>query len=411
MHITDAKRFAVGSLRRLSVTFGLPMAVVLLFMQLVTALLTCQSQSTKIEQDLHSRGQSIAAVIAGISASFIINYDMTALEDIVTNLMQQEGVRWAVFSDAQQQALTKKSSVVADNATVVFTQEITADGQHVGSLQMGLSTASMTQALTRLYLLLGLSTVGVTLVMVLILAWLFSVKVSQPLGKIMSFAQAIAAGHLHHSIAHHTRDEVGRLASTLNTMAVNLRQMLEDMNGSTLTVHAASSALTTASEQMAHSVSAMTNTATSTAAIAKETSANMALVVVTAQDAANNVHSVATATEEMTATISAIAQNAENARQVTATAVQHVTTASHRVDELGSAAHDISQVTDVILALLNKPSSWHSMRLSRRRVPVRLARALLSSPMRSKSWPNRPMRPRQISAPGSRLCNVPRPPP
>ena len=97
MHIRDAKRFTVGSFRRLSVTFGLPMAVVLLVMQLVTALLTSQSQSTKIEQDLHSRGQSIAAVIAGISASFIINYDMTALEDIVTNLLQQEGVRWASF--------------------------------------------------------------------------------------------------------------------------------------------------------------------------------------------------------------------------------------------------------------------------------------------------------------------------
>ena len=64
-----------------------------------------------------------------------------------------------------------------------------------------------------------------------------------------------------------------------------------------------------------------------------------------------DIHNVATAVEEMTATISDIAQRAEQARRVTANAVANVTTASQRVDELGCAAQDISQVTDVIMEI------------------------------------------------------------
>jgi methyl-accepting chemotaxis protein len=51
----------------------------------------------------------------------------------------------------------------------------------------------------------------------------------------------------------------------------------------------------------------------------------------------------------MTATVSDIAQNAEKARQVTTAAVQRVLNASSRVDELGTAAREISDVIDVIV--------------------------------------------------------------
>ena len=71
--------------------FVLPMAVTLLLIQLAAAFCISKNQGAKIEQDLYTRGQGLVEAIAGISATFLINYDMTTLEDIVTSLPTGQG--------------------------------------------------------------------------------------------------------------------------------------------------------------------------------------------------------------------------------------------------------------------------------------------------------------------------------
>jgi len=207
--------------------FGLPMAVTLLLIQLVAGFCISRNQGAKIAQDLSTRGQGLAEAIAGISATFLINYDMTALEDIVTSLRRQDGVQWAVFFDTKQQALTPIKDMVYDDSTVVFTQPITMEGQDIGAFKLGVSTASIARALTRLNLLFAVSTLGVTAAMVLILTGLFTHKISKPLRKITDFAQRIAAGELRQP-AHGAddgrlpvegHDEVAVLSEALNHMA------------------------------------------------------------------------------------------------------------------------------------------------------------------------------------------------
>src|SRR5712691_1923509 len=193
MPAEDRQGLIVPRYRGLSMKFGLPMAVVLLLIQLAAALWISNNQGTKIERDLYIRGQGLVEAIAGISAIFIINYDMTTLEDIVTNLRRQDGVQWAVFFDAKGQHLTPVPGPVPNGSLVVFAQQIMLDGQDIGAFKLGLSTASMASALTKLYILLTVSTLGVTATMIIILTWLFTHKIIKPLWKITSFAQRIAA--------------------------------------------------------------------------------------------------------------------------------------------------------------------------------------------------------------------------
>jgi len=207
--------------------FGLPMAVTLLLIQLAAAFCISQDQGAKIEQDLYTRGQGLVEAIAEISATFLINYDMTALEDIVAGLRRQEGVQWAVFFDAKRRPLTTTKDMVQDNSIMAFTQQITLDSKNIGSFKLGLSTASRASALTQLYMLLAVSTLGGTAAMVIILTRLFTHKISKPLRKITGFAQIIAAGELHQHAngAYNSRlrveghDEVAVLSEALNHMA------------------------------------------------------------------------------------------------------------------------------------------------------------------------------------------------
>jgi hypothetical protein len=139
--------------------FVLPMAVALLLIQLAAAFCISKNQGAKIEQDLYTRGQGLVEAIAGISATFLINYDMTALEDIVTNLRRQDGVQWAVFFDAKRRPLTTTKDMVQDDSTAVFAQSESLFGKSLGSFKLRLST-SMASDLTQLSMLLAVSTLG-----------------------------------------------------------------------------------------------------------------------------------------------------------------------------------------------------------------------------------------------------------
>ena len=207
--------------------FVLPMAVTLLLIQLAAAFCISKNQGAKIEQDLYIRGQGLVEAIAGISATFLINYDMTALEDIVTSLRRQDGVQWVVFFDAKSRPLTTTKDMVQDDSTAVFVRQITMDNKSIGSFKLGLSTASIASDLIQLYMLLGVSILGGTAAMVIILTRLFTHKISKPLRKITGFAQIIAAGELHqHANGEYDgrlqvegHDEVAVLSEALNHMA------------------------------------------------------------------------------------------------------------------------------------------------------------------------------------------------
>jgi signal transduction histidine kinase len=227
MLAADQKGLVTLRYRGLSMKFVLPMAVTLLFIQLAAAFCISTNQGAKIEQDLYTRGQGLVEAIAGISATFLINYDMTALEDIVTSLRRQDGVQWVVFFDAKRRPLTTTKDMVLDDSTAVFARQITIDNKSIGSFQLGLSTASIASDLTQLYMLLAVSTLGGTTAMVIILTRLFTHKISKPLRKITGFAQIIAAGELHQH-AHgdydgrlqvEGHDEVAVLSEALNHMA------------------------------------------------------------------------------------------------------------------------------------------------------------------------------------------------
>jgi len=211
--------------------FVLPMAVTLLLIQLAAAFCISKNQGAKIEQDLYTRGQGLVEAIAGLSAAFLINYDMTALDDIVTSLRRQDGVQWAVFFDAKLRPLTTTKDMMQDDSTAVFARQITMDNKSIGSFKLGLSTASIASDLSQLYMLLAVSTLGGTAAMVIILTQLFTHKISKPLRKITGFAQIIAAGERHQP-AHgdydgqlqvEGHDEVAVLSEALNHMADEIR--------------------------------------------------------------------------------------------------------------------------------------------------------------------------------------------
>lgn len=113
-----------------------------------------------------------------------------------------------------------------------------------------------------------LTFLGIVVVLVILMYLLIRRYVGQPLTKGVAFAEAVAGGDLTQRIAVRQRDEIGMLATALNTMCEHLNQVMSDIQGTSVRVAANSERLTETSQDLA-------NAAIESAASLEETSASI----------------------------------------------------------------------------------------------------------------------------------------
>ena len=188
----------------------------------------------------------------------------------------------------------------------------------------------------------------VALVVGLVAGFLISLAIIKPIGKAGAFAQALSEGDLTQKLTLDQKDEIGVLATCLNKMGANLRQMFQNIADGVDTLTSSSTELSAISQQMASGAEQTTGKSNQVAAAAQEMSANMNSVAAASEQASTNVQMVAAASEQMSATINEIASNTEKGRSITGEAVRQAKSVSSRVAELGKAAVDVGKVTETI---------------------------------------------------------------
>ena len=198
---------------------------------------------------------------------------------------------------------------------------------------------------TRLITTIGI-VVGVALA--LVLGFYLTIIITRPLSKGVELSQAMADGDMTRTMDVNQKDEIGILASSLNSMATSLRRMITDIGEGISSVDESSSQLAAISNQMSSGAEETANRANQVATAAEEMSANQASVAAAMEEASVNVSMVATAAEEMSSTITEISENSTRAKEITTSAVDQSQKASERVDELGRAADEINKVTEAI---------------------------------------------------------------
>ncbi|MFH1155565.1 MAG: methyl-accepting chemotaxis protein [Pseudomonadota bacterium] len=182
----------------------------------------------------------------------------------------------------------------------------------------------------------------------LVLAGLIATSISRPTTQALSFIERLSQGDFTQTLSINQKDEIGKLAQSLNRLVSNLAKMFREVNNGIITLTASSTELGTISEQMNQGAELTSGKAHTVAAAAEEMSTNMNNVAAASEEASTNVNIVATATEEMSATVQEIAQNSEKSRCITSEAVSQAQAATTKMDKLGAAAADISKVVEVI---------------------------------------------------------------
>ena len=172
------------------------------------------------------------------------------------------------------------------------------------------------------------------LALAVLLGLLITRSIVRPLRRCLTALACIAQGDLTASSGVTSKDEVGRLAQSMDDAMTSLRGMVETVAGSATALSAAASQMAATSDTIAGS--------------AHEASERARDVADAAGEVSHNVQTVATGSEEMGSSIREIAHNATEAARVAGAAVQVAESTTTVVGRLGESSTVIGNVVKMI---------------------------------------------------------------
>ena len=183
-----------------------------------------------------------------------------------------------------------------------------------------------------------------------IISFVISRSITIPLLKVVDMVQDIAQGEgdLTKRLTISTKDELGELSSWLNMFIERLNKIIVNITTNAETVTASSRELLVASKEVSGGTEELSGKANTVAAASEEMSSNMNSVAAASEEASANISIVSKSAIVMQETLGTVATNCDKAKAISGDAAAQVDTAAERVSFLGTAAQEISKVTEVI---------------------------------------------------------------
>jgi methyl-accepting chemotaxis protein len=196
------------------------------------------------------------------------------------------------------------------------------------------------------HLVTGLTLGGILLG--ICMAFFFSRYCTKGLNQAVTFTRRLATGDFTQTLDMDQKDELGQLAAALNQTVKDLGAMIGEVSESVGQMNGAFNELKGTTHSVSEDAEASADKAGDVSTATEQMSSNMDSVAAASEEATTNVSMVSTATQEMAATVTEIAENTEKARTISAEAVSQTETATKKVNQLGTSAHEIGKVTEVI---------------------------------------------------------------
>ena len=144
------------------------------------------------------------------------------------------------------------------------------------------------------------------------------------------------------------KDEIGQLSEKFNAFISTLDGIVRDIGSKTETIAAASSEVSGISDLMNDESVDLNTRSNSVSAAAEEMNVSMQNMAAASDQASANIAMVAEAAGQMQGQMAGVAGNCDNAGQISNAARTEAQTAAQKVGQLGDAANEITQVTQMI---------------------------------------------------------------
>jgi methyl-accepting chemotaxis protein len=173
-------------------------------------------------------------------------------------------------------------------------------------------------------------------------------KVGKRLSLIKDATVEMGKGNFATPIKISGNDEISSIGNALGSMSANLKDVIFQISQQAEALTNSSKSLSHVSTDLSNGTRDASSQADSVAAATEEMSSNMNSVAAASEQASANVNLVSSAIEEILASVEEESQQTAKAQEITRNAVHLAASSSEKVDALGSAATEISKVTEVI---------------------------------------------------------------
>ncbi|MEZ0491678.1 methyl-accepting chemotaxis protein [Kineococcus sp. TBRC 1896] len=184
-------------------------------------------------------------------------------------------------------------------------------------------------------ILLGLGIAA--LVIAVVVAVAVARSITRPLAATVRVVQGLAQGRLDQRVGTTSRDEVGQLATAVDTTMDHLHQTMTRIHATAATLAAASGDLSTVATQLSSG--------------AQESAVQSQVVSAATEQISANIGTVAAAGEQMSAAIREIATSTADASATAATAVDAASGAGHTLERLSTSSREIGDVVKLITSI------------------------------------------------------------
>ncbi|MFG1928892.1 methyl-accepting chemotaxis protein [Cryptosporangium sp. NPDC048952] len=322
-----------------------------------TAVLTASGQFAK---NIESYGGNVSALKLYPTLASTIKTSMAANETQVTAALDTLGAKltsasgtklvekarsdWGAFTEFMGTILSGGASTPAEVAAgaakynelygALIADQASVQKEATAQAHAAVQTAE-DRASSATQTILILLVIGI--VVSLYLGWRVANRVRQAVAGVASVADGLAHGDLTRTSGVTVRDEVGRMASSLDEGIARLRQDILALAGNATTLQGAAQQLT--------SVSGAVGSAAGEASEQADAVASAADVV------SNNLQIVSSGSQEMGAAIRDISSSTAEATEVAAQAVQVAAATNATVARLGESSTEIATVVKVITSI------------------------------------------------------------
>jgi methyl-accepting chemotaxis protein len=184
---------------------------------------------------------------------------------------------------------------------------------------------------------LALVVAAAGMVLLGLLGWVITRSVVRPIRRVAAVLDGLADGDLTGTTGVGSRDEVGRMAASLESSMTNMRTVMTAIGDSSTTLASATEQLSASAQDMAR--------------LADESSVQSSVVATAAVQVSSNVQTVSAGSEQMGASIREIAQNASEVSRVAGQAVTAADATTATVAKLGESSLEIASVVKVITSI------------------------------------------------------------
>lgn len=190
-----------------------------------------------------------------------------------------------------------------------------------------------------------------SIIMAISVGYLITRGITNPLNRSLEVLDAISQGDLTKRMDLDQKDEVGRMARSMNRVSDQLRNMMGKINDAYSQMNTSSTEMGAAIQSMAASSEQISMSVAGISTASEEISTNVSSISSSAQSTARNVQIANDSVIQINQALQGIAQDAAQGSRKSSEAHVVSREASTSINSLNRAAQDITKVTDTIKSI------------------------------------------------------------